>query len=548
MDNDSNDRRLGPAALTGWVTGIAALAVVAAAGIAQLHPDAAQWLRSLSASDLSVDQLMKTGAITAASPGFELYAGLLHRALGSAALYGHYSLALICGAITVALVSHLATDLSGRPIGGALAGLAMLSMPPVVTAFTSIGPAAPAYALGTVVLFGLTRRQPRWPTQLITVIAGAGWTLVWPPAIGLLAIGWLWRVTDSGSKPRQTGEALKDEPDADGMFGRPALPIGLALAPIAVIALLSLHPGFWPDPIGRWGAFLYAVISPQSDSLVYAATTYAEGRPPLWIGLQLAVESLPLPTVILSLVGYVLFWHGDETEETSAHDSGRLTRLLAGAVLIAALLPWVTRTLSLAAVDHLGYIAISLTPLAGATAATLGIDLANGIADIEPTNTHRIGALVASLALLPGALSVVAAHPVADCWWNSLVDGPSGAAETGRPVCRHGGLPVSLVGGLDGEYIYGGEARGALDTYRRAGWLADGLAVQDSAAGATAIVRRAETIRPGTDSLGDNPNALVAPPAQRLQTIVIDDLAVWRVDRLDQQIPDDFNESSSSSE
>lgn len=551
MDNPSNDWRLDPAALTGVVAGITALAVFAAAGVSQLHPEAAQWLTSGTVSNLSVKQLMQTGAITTASPGFELYAGLLHRILGGGALYAHYVLALIFGALTVGLVSHLATDVSGRPLGGALAGLAMVSMPPVVTAFTAIGPAAPAYALGTIVLVGLTRRQPRWWTQLATLIAGAGWTLVWPPAFGLLALGWLWRVTDrrGGSPPNdEPDEATTDETDADGLFAQPALPIGLALAPVAVILLVSLHPGFWSAPVGRWGAFLYELVSPQSDSVVYAATAYTEGRPPLWIGLQLAVESLPLPTVILGFVGCVVFWRGGDHERATARESGRLTRTLAGTAVLLALMPWITRALSFGAVDHLGYLAISIAPLAGATAATLGIDLADGIADVEPVNARRIGALAGALVLLPGALSVVAAHPVADCWWNSLVDGPRGAAETGRPVCRHGGLPVSLVGDLDGQSIYGGEARDALEAYRRAGWLADELTVQNAAADATAIVRRAETMRPGTKSVGDNPNALVAPAAHRLRTIEIDDLPVWRVDRLPQQIPDDFIESSSSSE
>jgi len=551
MDNPSNDRRLGPAALTSVVTGIAALAVFGAAGVSQLHPGAAQWLTSGVASELSVEQLMQTGAITTASPGFELYAGLLHRLLGGGALYGHYVLALICGAITVGLVSHLATDISGRPLGGALAGLAMMAMPPLVTAFTAIGPAAPAYALGAIVSVGLTRRQPRWWTQVITVVAGAGWTLVWPPAFGLLALGWLWRVTDSGADSpanEESDEAATDETDADGLFTRPALPMGLALAPIAVILLVSLHPGFWPAPVGRWGAFLYELVSSQSDSIVYAATAYTEGRPPPWLGVQLAGESLPLPSVILGFIGCFLFWRGGDDEGATAHESGRLTRTLAGTALLLALMPWITRTLSVGAVDHLGFIAISIAPLAGATAATLGIDLADRLADFEPVNARRIGVLAGALALLPGALSVVAAHPVADCWWNSLVDGPRGAAETGRPVCRNGGLPVSLVGDLDGESIYGGEARDALHAYQRAGWLAGGLTVENSAADASAIVRRAETMRPGAKSVGDSPNALVAPPSQRLQTIEIDDLAVWRVDRLAQQIPEDFIESSSSSE
>lgn len=437
-------------------------------------------------------------------PFVELLASWLFRISGAPLLASLQPLSLFAVAGALPAIWGIATRIGDRRHGVA-AVVIFATLPQVAGAGTTVGAAAVFVFLWSWFLRLVVVDRHRWFGTLPLWMLAAALVLTWPPFI---LAGVLWLYVELRESTRT---ASADSEHLPGEVPAGALPIAVALLPLAALALATLlHPALRSAPVEGWSHFFDFVLRWNGTPFQFAGTLYAEARPPLWSGYALLWWMVPTASILAALGGWLCI----VSDPWKPSRSGRLVqRLCLWGLPLAGLLPWLHRGVSWGRISFV----LAAGPLLAVCGALFVVRALDGfealIADRVPRPVRNVAIVTASLALAVALSALVhRAHPVEGSYYTSTIGGFGGAVERGLPVSRDRVYPIEVVrrasSAVSGGSIAAIEDADLVRAYRDMGLLGE-ISAAGSPFDADARIRRLGEFDPGSDSVGKNPNAVV---------------------------------------
>lgn len=496
----SHGRALERTAIFG--VGLAFLGLVL--GFRGIAPDALTLTETARSLTESSEAGLSPTLLESTHPFVELLGSWLFRLSGDPLLAALQPLSLFAVAGALPAIWGIATRVGDRRHG--VAGVAIFAtLPQVAGAGTTVGAAAVFVFLWSWFLRLIVVERHRWYGTLPLWILAAALVLTWPPFI-LAGILWLYvELRES------TRSASADSVHLPGEVPAGTLPLAVAAMPVAAIVVATLlHPALRSAPVEGWSHFFDFALRWTGTPFQFAGTLYADARPPLWSGYALLWWMVPTASILAAVGGWLCL----VSEPWRPSRSGRLVqRLCLWGLPLAGLLPWLHRGVSWGRISFV----LAAAPLLAVCGALFVVRALEGLeallADRAPPPVRTGAVVTVSLALAVALVAIVhRAHPVEGSYYTSTIGGFGGAVERGLPVSRDRVYPIEVVRRASSE-VSGGSIAAIEDADLVRSYRDMGLLGETSAAGspfaADARIRRLGEFEPGSDSVGNDPNAVV---------------------------------------